>query len=318
MFVMLYGNHQTAPRTSSSSSSAPPSSWACCSTSGVAVLPTMVGRNGLHRHVLSASAVSRVSRHLRRLGDPERSNVPSPTSARRGDRLSEVKGEHPAPRGRPLRTFGPVCVDGLKSRKLAVGSPASHHLHPIVGDPARHGLGLEPPVILGRGWPQAAAISWPRVSRTVQATPPALTLRADSAPRASGSSHLPRRGVQRNDVDVHELTEVLHSRFNRSARHGWSLMSRINAYSIDTAARSVRVVAGRPQSLVDGPAVVHRNEFVAQLVVRRAVTPPTAPADPSANFLMAGANLTVDTVTERCEIPGPAGGPLSHRGNTHL
>ena len=80
-------------------------------------------------------------------------------------------------------------------------------------------------------------ISRPRVSRTVQDTPVARTRRTNSRSTGFGAGiPIAARGrVQRNQVHVNQRPERRCSRLpSRSARHGWSLTSRISAYSTDT------------------------------------------------------------------------------------
>jgi beta-lactamase family protein len=96
---------------------------------------------------------------------------------------------------------------------------------------------LDPSYPSAASWPQAAAISWPRVSRTVQVTPPALTRRTNS--RSTGfaeASHCePGVGLSGITFTCTNWLRCSRRRFpSRSARHGWSLMSRISAYSMDT------------------------------------------------------------------------------------
>ena len=85
--------------------------------------------------------------------------------------------------------------------------------------------------------PQAAVISRPRVSRTVHDTPRSRTRLTNSRSAAYGlASHsLPGVGFNGMTLTCTSGPNAPCSRLpKRSARHGWSLMSRINAYSIDT------------------------------------------------------------------------------------
>ena len=86
--------------------------------------------------------------------------------------------------------------------------------------------------------PQAAAISRPRVSRTVHATPAACTRRTNSSCTGRGEASHSLPGVGLSGIRL-TCTRCLPMRWasrlpSRSARQGWSLTSRISAYSIDT------------------------------------------------------------------------------------
>src|SRR6185312_3867178 len=85
--------------------------------------------------------------------------------------------------------------------------------------------------------PQAALISRPRVSRTVQETPLARTRRTNSrsTPLGLASHSLPGVGLRGIRFTCTNGPSARCSRWpKRSARQGWSLTSRINASSTDT------------------------------------------------------------------------------------
>src|ERR1700677_82831 len=115
-------------------------------------------------------------------------------------------------------------------------APATRHRRPAV---------RRPPLIRPRSsyppsaasCPQAALISRPRVSRTVHDTPFDRTRRTNSRSTALGlaSQSLPGVGLSGIRFTCTSGPSARCSRLpSRSARHGWSLTSRINAYSTDT------------------------------------------------------------------------------------
>lgn len=72
-------------------------------------------------------------------------------------------------------------------------------------------------------WPHAAAISRPRVSRTVHTTPQRSRWRTNSRSTGFGdASHCdPGVGVKRDDVDVHQLVEMLAEPFGKKVDPPW-------------------------------------------------------------------------------------------------
>ena len=118
-------------------------------------------------------------------------------------------------------------------------------------------------------WPQAPSISRPRVSRTVTATPWSSSF-ATKARSASGDDAVQTDpGVGLSGITLTWTRRLLSIDPSRWARHGWSLMSRINAYSMEIRRPGdVGVCPGGVQHLLDGVSGVQRHESVAQLVVR--------------------------------------------------
>ena len=118
-------------------------------------------------------------------------------------------------------------------------------------------------------WPQAPSMSWPRVSRTVVATPAARSRATNSrwAGQRAGVPLAARRRVERDQVHVRELP-------------GQQLAEQVGAERlvVDVADQRVldrvpaaglpRVGVGGVDDLADLPAGVDRHEGVAQLVVR--------------------------------------------------
>src|SRR5581483_9072281 len=164
-------------------------------------------------------------------------------------------------------------------------------------------------VTLAASWPQAPSISRPLVSRTVTGTPCASSRRTNSACAAGRDAVHTEPGVGFSGIRLTCARCPASSEPSMSARHAWSLMSLISAYSIDTRRP---VAAAYPQAASSTWATRHRwltgtrvsrNESSGVCSDTAKVTESPSPASRS----MAGTSPTVDTVTDRCEMPSPSG-----------
>src|SRR5215467_13828585 len=222
------------------------------------------------------------------------------------DRPRAERGERPARRG-----VGGDRPGALRRPPQAVHSTPGHPAAAGVECASRRHDG-EGYRSVAASWPQAAAISRPRVSRTVQATPAAATLRTNSCSAGLGeASHLlPGVGFSGIAFTCTSGPRAWCStRPSRSARHGWSFTSRIRAYSTDTR-RPVRSAWNRAAASTS--ATFHRV-FTGTSSSRSSSSgacsdTASVTARPSlASRRIAGTSPTVDTVTERWEMPKPSG-----------
>ena len=92
----------------------------------------------------------------------------------------------------------------------------------------------ERPVTVAASWPHAPSISRPRVSRTVTATPWSATRRTNSSWTPGREAVHFEPGVGLSGIRFTCARRPASSEPSRSARHGWSLMSLISAYSMET------------------------------------------------------------------------------------
>ncbi len=187
-----------------------------------------------------------------------------------------------APVGKPISDPMPNAPNGLAGRVLAVITPARA---PRPTGRARRAQatrrryrqsalprhGRERYRSVAASWPQAAAISRPRVSRTVQGTPAAATRRTNScsAGLGRGVPLAAGRRVQRDHVHVDQRAERAVQQAAEQVGPPRLVVHVPDECVLDRypAPGAVGVLASGAEHLGHLPPGVHRHKLVAQLVV---------------------------------------------------
>jgi putative AbiEi antitoxin of type IV toxin-antitoxin system len=166
-------------------------------------------------------------------------------------------------------------------------------------------------------WPQAAAISCPRVSRTVQATPPSLTQRSNSRSTAFGAALT-------NDCARHKerrsLLQVVSFAVNRCNICCMEMVKALTLLGEYTAGQWGLVTTRQSVSLGVSDVTLHRLRAAGLLEkVRHSVHAVTSSPAPEARPEQA-AWLSLRPGTPAWERPrlDPDGGVISHRSAARL